>query len=111
MRTSVIAVLVVVVLGGLAYGLPLVNESADTPCNALEKRFVAQATRPQPGDDPGATSFGRAVLGGLQGFTKGSVALEYVRREHPNLPAGVACVEEYWRSFFPKSEASGRPPA
>jgi hypothetical protein len=110
MRALPIVVLIVV-LGGLAYGFPLVNESADTPCNALEKRFVSQATRPQPGDDPGAASFGRTVLGSLQGLTKGSVALEYVRREHPDLPAGVACVEEYWRSFLPKREAQARPGA
>jgi hypothetical protein len=100
-------VIIVLLVAGLAYGVPLANESADTPCNALEKRFVTLSTK--GGTDPDVASLGRAFLGGLQNFSKGSFAIEYVRREHPNLPAGIACVEEYWRSFLPDAGPQRRP--
>jgi hypothetical protein len=94
-------VIVIVLLAVASYGLPLIIESADNPCNALERRFVNQAAPP---NQPGVASLGRAFLGGLQGLTNGSFAIEYVRREHPNLPTGIACVEEYWRTFLPGNQ-------
>ena len=105
MRKLVITVLLLAVL---AYGFPLVNESSSTPCNALERRFVAQATRDGATGDPDIAALGGAFLGSLQTVSNGSFAVEYVRREHPNVPSGVACVAEYWKSFLPGAEPHRR---
>ena len=100
MRKLVVAIVLIALL---AYGVPLVSESTDSPCSALERRFVVVATKgaSEPGADPNVASLGRAFLGQLQGVSNGNFAIEYVRHEHPNLPAGLACVEEYWRSLLP----------
>ena len=96
-------ILLVVIVLAVAYGGPLVAESTGSPCDALEKRVVAVNT---PGPAPKDADFDalrRAFLSSLQGFSSGSFATEYVRRQHPNLPVGVGCTLEYWRSFLPDS--------
>jgi hypothetical protein len=100
MRALVLILLALLVAGAAAYGLPLVSESAGTTCNALEKRFIAVSfpARGTSNPDPDLAALGRAFLGGLQNFSKGSFATEYALREYPNLPSGIGCVVLYWRT-------------
>ena len=102
-------ILLVVVALAVAYGAPLIEESTGSPCDALEKRYVAVNTPGQSTRDPDFDALRRAFLGSLQGFSSGSFATEYVRRQHPNLPVGIGCTVEYWRSFLPGGGDIKRP--
>jgi len=50
---------------------PLVEESTGSPCDALEKRFVAVNTHGQAPRDPDFDALRRGFLGSLQGFSSG----------------------------------------
>src|SRR5258706_7888692 len=104
-------ILLVVVVLAFAYAAPLVAESTGSPCDALEKRFVAVNTHGQAPRDPDFDALRRGFLGSLQGFSSGSFATEYVRRQHPNLPVGLGCTLEFWRSFLPGGGDIKRPPS
>jgi hypothetical protein len=76
-----------------AYFYPQINEDSDSPCAALEKRFVRDAFTGSDGGDLWA-----ALLS--SGVTNGAIAASMVKSTSPNLPAALGCMRSYYELMF-----------
>ena len=97
-------ILIALVLAGL-YFYPQFNEGADSPCGALEKRYVRHTL---------GTSEGGKVLGALvtSGSSDGDLAASFVKNEAPNLPSTLGCLKFYYQYMFePEAQKLGKPDA
>ena len=91
-------ILLIVLAGVGIYFYPGLNEHADGPCLALEKR-VGRMVQEQigalpPGSDPRLLAALTAVRNALP---IGGVADAYVLDRFPALPPNIGCVGAYWK--------------
>ena len=75
-----------------AVGYPLLNEETTSPCHALEKRFVMEATRGKPQNIDSAIAMG--LIGQI---LTGNLASTVVKSEYPNIPPPIGCTIMYYR--------------
>jgi hypothetical protein len=96
-----------VLLLGVGYGYPLLNEDVGTTCKALERRVIASLP-PTPGARPGDDAMARAFLGALLGgLSDGTLAAAAIKQRYPNLPPTIGCAVAYWNLVFDPSALQG----
>jgi hypothetical protein len=75
---------------------PLVNESSNSSCHALEKKAFSLITKraSQNSGDQITGLFGGAVLAEL---TNGELAGAYIKQVYPSIPPFIGCTIAYWK--------------
>lgn len=88
---SVLVVLVVLVAG--FYFVPQMIEGTSDSCTALAQLGI----RRSGGSHGGIAAMLSQTIGQTLG---GPIMRAKMEQEHPNLPPGLACATDYWRSFM-----------
>lgn len=88
--------LAIILVGAVFFGYPILNEDANSVCNALEKKFVTlvsvrTATNEQ---DAVAHTLAGALLSAL---SNGQFASRFVKQIYPNSPPVLGCGMAYWK--------------
>jgi hypothetical protein len=79
---------------------PLVNEHANSPCQALEQRVVTLEGPGTPRRHPGS-AFGWALARAyIEPLSAGTVAAAAIKERYPALPPQVGCALGYWTTLL-----------
>ena len=96
MKKLLIPVILLVIIAGVGFAYPLVNEGTSSSCKALERRALTLMAR-----DGGPEGLIIAALGRqLLRAGKGKIAAEFSRQRNPDVPVAVGCTLNYWHSLF-----------
>jgi hypothetical protein len=82
MKTAIVLIMLI----AACFGYPMVRESADGQCDALEKMVIR------------LTSVSDITANLVQGLSHGKMAELAVRRRYPDLPPSLACTYFYWKA-------------